>query len=401
MKDTKLDHIVMGFKSPDSVLTDGINDQLENEDDLQDVSTHHVMDPDSDNENSANNEGNLDQNIRLINAYFKEVGIESLLTHEQEIELSANLKKCEVRANNILNVIEKGLGRSFGDDNVKALDELRKAFNDESASYSRKGLSIKRLTRLIKLFESYSGKAIEYRNRFIKANLRLVASIAKKYLGRGVPFLDLLQEGNLGLIRAVEKFDYTKGFKFSTYASWWINQSIMRSSFSQTRAVRVPAYVLEKSNKVRKIRNNLEDEMGRRPLHKEIAKTAKMTEESINWVLGKNDKVVSLDATVMGDKMTFLDVVADPNSIPADTLITAASVPQSLGKALLMLSFREQEILKMRFGLGYENASTLDEVGKRFSLTRERIRQIEKGALEKIKNSNTGTILKSLIEEYQ
>jgi len=401
MKDTKLDHIVMGFKSPDSVLTDGINDQLENEDDLQDVSTHHVMDPDSDNENSANNEGNLDQNIRLINAYFKEVGIESLLTHEQEIELSANLKKCEVRANNILNVIEKGLGRSFGDDNVKALDELRKAFNDESASYSRKGLSKKRLTRLIKLFESYSGKAIEYRNRFIKANLRLVASIAKKYLGRGVPFLDLLQEGNLGLIRAVEKFDYTKGFKFSTYASWWINQSIMRSSFSQTRTVRVPAYVLEKSNKVRKIRNNLEDEMGRRPLHKEIAKTAKMTEESINWVLGKNDKVVSLDATVMGDKMTFLDVVADPNSIPADTLITAASVPQSLGKALLMLSFREQEILKMRFGLGYENASTLDEVGKRFSLTRERIRQIEKGALEKIKNSNTGTILKSLIEEYQ
>jgi len=401
MKDTKLDHIVMGFKSPDSVLTDGINDQLENEDDLQDVSTHHVMDPDSDNENSANNEGNLDQNIRLINAYFKEVGIESLLTHEQEIELSANLKKCEVRANNILNVIEKGLGRSFGDDNVKALDELRKAFNDESASYSRKGLSKKRLTRLIKLFESYSGKAIEYRNRFIKANLRLVASIAKKYLGRGVPFLDLLQEGNLGLIRAVEKFDYTKGFKFSTYASWWINQSIMRSSFSQTRTVRVPAYVLEKSNKVRKIRNNLEDEMGRRPLHKEIAKTAKMTEESINWVLGKNDKVVSLDATVMGDKMTFLDVVADPNSIPADTLITAASVPQSLGKALLMLSFREQEILKMRFGLGHENASTLDEVGKRFSLTRERIRQIEKGALEKIKNSNTGTILKSLIEEYQ
>ncbi len=401
MKDTKLDHIVMGFKSPDSVLTDGINDQLENEDDLQDVSTHHVMDPDSDNENSANNEGNLDQNIRLINAYFKEVGIESLLTHEQEIELSANLKKCEVRANNILNVIEKGLGRSFGDDNVKALDELRKAFNDESASYSRKGLSKKRLTRLIKLFESYSGKAIEYRNRFIKANLRLVASMAKKYLGRGVPFLDLLQEGNLGLIRAVEKFDYTKGFKFSTYASWWINQSIMRSSFSQTRTVRVPAYVLEKSNKVRKIRNNLEDEMGRRPLHKEIAKTAKMTEEGINWVLGKNDKVVSLDATVMGDKMTFLDVVADPNSIPADTLITAASVPQSLGKALLMLSFREQEILKMRFGLGHENASTLDEVGKRFSLTRERIRQIEKGALEKIKNSNTGTILKSLIEEYQ
>ncbi len=401
MKATKYDGILIDYDSRNSDSIAEFVEGLELDNEIHEISIDQDSNTDQETEKSANNDRKLDQDIRLINAYFKEVGTESLLTHKQEIELSANLKKCEMRANGTLRVIEKSLGRSSGEEKVNALDELVKVFNDKSSGYDKKGLSEERLSRLIKLFESYSRKAIEYRNRFIKANLRLVASIAKKYIGKGVPFLDLLQEGNLGLIRAVEKFDYTKGYRFSTYASWWINQSIMRSSFSQTRTVRVPAYVLEKSGKVRKISNDLEDEMGRKPLYKEIAKTAKMTEESINWVLGKNNKVVSLDATVIGEKMTFFDVVPDPKSVPADTLVTAASVPKSLEKALSMLSPREREVLRMRFGIGYENSSTLDEVGKRFCLTRERIRQIEKQALEKIKNSTSGTMLKSLIEEYQ
>ena len=253
----------------------------------------------------------------------------------------------------------------------------------------------------MELLEENNNKAAELRNRFIKANLRLVASIAKKYVGRGIPFLDLLQEGNLGLMRAVEKFDYKRGYKFSTYASWWITQSILRASFSHGKTVRVPAYVLEKSSKVRRIRDDLAKEMGRRPLNKEVADRARMSESNINWVLGDNDKVMSFDAALQGQNMSFIDVFADPRSVPADSLIAAALLPKSLEEALSELNSREREVVKMRFGIGYENACTLDEVGKRFSLTRERIRQIEKSALDKIKNSSSGTILKSMIEAYQ
>lgn len=344
--------------------------------------------------------GNLDQDLRLVNAYFKEVSSEQLLTPEQEIDISSNIKGFENKANRIKRFIEKEIGIGIYEENgnsfIEEVEELLTKRNGSLKNADRE----KRILRLLRLYELYIKEAREYRNRFIKANLRLVASVAKRYVGRGIPFLDLLQEGNMGLIRAAEKFDHTLGYRFSTYAIWWINQSILRAAFSQTRTVRIPTYVLEKSSKVREIRNLLEDNMGRKPLNVEIAKRAKMSEESVNWVLGSNDKIISLDTTLWGDKTSFLDIVSDTNSLPADSLISAASVPDNLKKALLMLSPREREIIKMRFGIGYDNISTLDEVGKRFGLTRERIRQIEKSALEKIKNSNSGRALKSLIDAY-
>ena len=344
--------------------------------------------------------GNLDQDLRLVNAYFKEVSSEQLLTPEQEIDISSNIKGFENKANRIKRFIEKEIGiRIYGENGNSFIEEVGELLTKRYGSLKNADRE-KQTLRLLKLYELYIKEAKEYRNRFIKANLRLVASVAKRYVGRGTPFLDLLQEGNIGLIRAAEKFDHTLGYRFSTYAIWWINQSILRAAFSQTRTVRIPTYVLEKSNKVREIRNLLEGNMGRKPLNVEIAKTAKMSEESVNWVLGSNDKIISLDTTLWGDKTSFLDIVADTNSLPADSLICAASVPDNLEKALLMLSPREREIIKMRFGIGYDNISTLDEVGKRFGLTRERIRQIEKNALEKIKNSNSGRALKSLIDGF-
>ena len=394
MKDKRYDEILEDYNSTEPGVIEEIFPHLDPELGIEKESNVEIN-------QFSNKTGNLDQELRMVNAYFREVSSEPLLTPEQEVQISSNIKNFDKKAKKVKKIIEKEIGTKIYNENGNGLSEedvkdLLKQGIGALKSDHRKN----RLINLLRPYELFINEVKEYRNRFIKANLRLVASIAKRYIGRGIPFLDLLQEGNLGLIRAAEKFDHTLGYRFSTYAIWWISQSILRAAFSQTRTVRIPTYVLEKSSKVREIRNILEDNMGRKPLNGEIAKSAKMSEESVNWVLGSNDKIISLDTTLWGDKTTFLDIVADTNSLPADSLISAASVPENLEKALLVLSTREREIIKMRFGIGYDNTSTLDEVGKHFRLTRERIRQIEKTALEKIKNSNSGRSLKSLIDGY-
>jgi RNA polymerase primary sigma factor len=245
----------------------------------------------------------------------------------------------------------------------------------------------------------YSKKAKRLKERFVKANLRLVLSIAREYMGKGLPLPDIIQEGNLGLIRAVECFDHTKDYKFSTYASWWIKQRISRAIIHQTRTIRIPSYVIEKSSRVRDVMTRLEAEEGKMPLFEEIAKEVGMPVGFVKRVLFSNEKMLSLDSVIwQGEKTSLMDSIADPNSIRPDSLIAAAHLPKNVDDVLLKLSPREREILKMRFGIGYEKPSTLKEVGDKLNLTRERIRQIEKNALYKLGNPRMGGILIGYLE---
>ncbi len=338
--------------------------------------------------------------LRLLNDYFKELGTEPLLTPKEEVKTAAKIRKCKIRLKEIKKVIEKTIGKKLErDDIIKSTIETLNEISDHNSSKIE--IKSKRLRRLITLFETYSKKSMQFRNTFIKANLRLVASIAKRYLGRGLPYLDLIQEGNLGLIRAVERFDYKKGYRFATYASWWIHQGIIRAISSQTKTIRIPSYLLEKYGRVQWVSSKLQREMGRKPLPQEIARRANIPLGRVKQVLVANENIIHLDSPVRhGEKMTFMELIADPNSLLPDSLMATASIPESVSNVLSVLNTREREVIKMRFGIGYENPSTLDEVRKRFGVTRERIRQIEKRAIEKIKRSKSAPALKSLIEEH-
>ena len=261
-------------------------------------------------------------------------------------------------------------------------------------------LSAEEEIELAKLMEKGGPEGERATKKLAEANLRLVVSIAKRYVGRGMLFLDLIQEGNLGLIKAVEKFDYQKGYKFSTYATWWIRQAITRAIADQARTIRIPVHMVETINKLVRVQRQLLQELGREPSPEEISKEMNMPVERVREILKISQEPVSLETPIGEEEDSHLgDFIQDENvPVPADAAAFTL-LKEQLVEVLDTLTDREQKVLRLRFGLDDGRARTLEEVGKEFNVTRERIRQIEAKALRKLRHPSRSRKLKDFLEE--
>lgn len=308
-----------------------------------------------------------------VRMYLKEIGKVPLLSADEEIELAQNMEDGAVATEKI-NVLK---GRIDG-----ASEEEKAEIKEE-----------------IKTLQRDVDKGADAKKRLAEANLRLVVSIAKRYVGRGMLFLDLIQEGNLGLIKAVEKFDYKKGYKFSTYATWWIRQAITRAIADQARTIRIPVHMVETINKLIRVSRQLLQELGREPSPEEIAKEMNMPVERVREILKISQEPVSLETPIGEEEDSHLgDFIKDDNvPVPADAA-TFTLLKEQLEEVLGTLTEREQKVLTLRFGLEDGRARTLEEVGKEFNVTRERIRQIEAKALRKLRHPSRSRKLKDYLE---
>ena len=308
-----------------------------------------------------------------VRMYLKEIGKVPLLSADEEIELAQNMEDGAVATEKI-NVLK---GRLDG-----ASEEEKAEIKEE-----------------IKTLQRDVDKGADAKKRLAEANLRLVVSIAKRYVGRGMLFLDLIQEGNLGLIKAVEKFDYKKGYKFSTYATWWIRQAITRAIADQARTIRIPVHMVETINKLIRVSRQLLQELGREPSPEEIAKEMNMPVERVREILKISQEPVSLETPIGEEEDSHLgDFIKDDNvPVPADAAAFTL-LKEQLEEVLGTLTEREQKVLTLRFGLEDGRARTLEEVGKEFNVTRERIRQIEAKALRKLRHPSRSRKLNDYLE---
>ena len=295
----------------------------------------------------------------LVRVYLNGIGKTALLTAEDEVELAKR--------------IEAGLYAQHLLDTRKRLGEKRKNALATIAT---------------------DGRAA--RSHLLEANLRLVVSLAKRYTGRGMPLLDLIQEGNLGLIRAMEKFDYTKGFKFSTYATWWIRQAITRGMADQSRTIRLPVHLVEQVNKLSRIKREMHQTLGREATDEELAEESGIPVEKINDLLEHSRDPVSLDMPVGADEEAPLgDFIEDSEAMSAENTVIAELLHTDIRHVLATLDEREKQVIQLRFGLDDGQPRTLDQIGKLFGLSRERVRQIEREVMIKLRNGDRAERLRS------
>jgi len=324
---------------------------------MEEISEEEIVDP-----NTMVDSFGTDDPVRM---YLKEIGKVNLLSSDEEIELAQAM--------------------AAGNDAKTQLEELEAA-GEEIPEELR--------TELNKLIK----KGERAKQRLAEANLRLVVSIAKRYVGRGMQFLDLIQEGNLGLIKAVEKFDYTKGYKFSTYATWWIRQAITRAIADQARTIRIPVHMVETINKVIRVSRQLLQELGHDPTPEEIAAEMNMPVERVREILKIAQEPVSLETPIGEEEDSHLgDFIPDEDASEPAEAASFTLLKEQLVEVLSTLTPREEKVLKLRFGIEDGRTRTLEEVGKEFNVTRERIRQIEAKALRKLRHPSRSKKLKDFL----
>ena len=303
---------------------------------------------------------NIDDHVKM---YLKEIGKVNLLTPEEELSLAKRMADGETAKEQL-----EEIGEDIDEDTKKQIDLL--IADGEKAKKS-----------------------------LAEANLRLVVSIAKRYVGRGMLFLDLIQEGNLGLIKAVDKFDYTKGYKFSTYATWWIRQAITRAIADQARTIRIPVHMVETINKLVRVSRQLVQELGREPTPGELAKELNMPVDKVREISKISQEPVSLETPIGEEEDSHLgDFIPDEDAPAPSEAASFVLLKEQLGAVLETLSEREAKVLRLRFGLDDGRARTLEEVGKEFDVTRERIRQIEAKALRKLRHPSRSKKLKDFLD---
>ncbi len=278
------------------------------------------------------------------------------------------------------------------------VEDVRNARRRMAEAEREVGMDFENLSRALRIIRSGEDKAQEGKKRLIEANLRLVVSIAKRYTNRGLGFLDLVQEGNIGLMRAVEKFEYQRGYKFSTYATWWIRQSVSRAIADQARTIRIPVHMIETINKVVRSSRYLVQQLGREPTPEEIAAKMEMPLDKVRKVLRIVKEPVSLETPIGDEEESSLgDFVEDRQTVSPSDAAVYTSLEEQTRKVLATLTPREEQILRMRFGIGEKSDYTLEEVGQRFAVTRERIRQIEAKALRKLRHPSRAKSIEAFV----